>query len=152
MSVERTLKGALYNGGIHPATLDFLMHGEHNHAFDQKPTSQNTSPTSHWSTSAEDRFDTYGSYNSSPEKYDPSKRKPAGTESSTSRVVHIPTLVSRVQTALSVVKPGGHETMSPPSTGDEAVSNIESLGHEQRRMDDVEATVHDGASLDGFQQ
>ncbi|THY59135.1 hypothetical protein D6C97_04177 [Aureobasidium pullulans] len=145
MSVERTsdtdtiklqvkrnydrLKGALCNGGIHPATLDFLMHGEHNHAFDQNPASQNTSPTSRWSTSAEDRFDTYGSYNSSPEKYDPSKRKPAGTESSTTSIVHIPTLVSQVQTALSNIKPGGHNTTSPPSTGDEAVSNKESVSH-----------------------
>ncbi|TIA06329.1 hypothetical protein D6C80_10387 [Aureobasidium pullulans] len=145
MSVERTsdtdtitlqvkrnydrLEGALYNGGIHPATLDFLMHGEHSHAFDQNPPSHNTSPTSRWSTSAEDRFDTYGSYNSSAQKHEPSKRNSAGTESPTTRIVHIPTLVSQVQTALSNIKPGGHNTTSPPSTGDEAVSNKESVSH-----------------------
>lgn len=42
--------------------------------------------------------------------------------------------------------------MSPPSTGDEAVSNKESVGHRERRMDDVEAGFHDGASLDEFQR
>ncbi|KAL2026180.1 hypothetical protein VTO58DRAFT_103364 [Aureobasidium pullulans] len=105
------------------------MHGEHNHAFDQNPPSQNTSPTSRWSTSAEDRFDTYGSCNSSPQKHEPSKRNSAGTESSTTSIVHIPTLVSQVQTALSNIKPGGHNTTSPPSTGDEAVSNKESVSH-----------------------